>query len=74
MDIKWQSNLDTSSIAEYARIIDVDGDKILEVLTEYQPFHKRLWKSLKWIVTGQPLVFSRVLINSDIKKIGELDD
>lgn len=70
MKVVWESSVDTSSIAERARIIDVDGDMILEVLTAHVGFWKRIGLAIKWAFTGKPIVFTRLILDEDIKKIG----
>lgn len=70
MKVIWESSVDTSSIAERARIIDVDGDMILEVLTAHVGFLKRVVLAVKWAFTGKPIVFTRLILDDDIKKIG----
>ena len=70
MKVIWESSVDTSSIAERARIIDVDGDMILEVLTAHVGFLKRVVLAVKWAFTGKSIVFTRLILDDDIKKIG----
>lgn len=70
MKVIWESSVDTSSIAERARIVDVDGDMILEVLTAHVGFFKRIGLAFKWAFTGKPIVFTRLILDDDIKKIG----
>lgn len=74
MKVLWRSDAELNGLPDYAHIVDVGGDRVLEVMTKPLSFTKRLWVGIKFIFKGEPLVFSRVLLDEDIRKIGECLD
>lgn len=74
MKCLWRSCADTNEMSTYAQVIDMDGDKMLEVLIPKAGVWQRFKNALRYLFKGTPITLTRVLLDKDIKAIGGIYD
>ena len=70
MKIVWRSDAESNKLDSYAHIVDLDGDMMLEVLSKREGFWSRVKIGVQYIFRGSPIIYSQVLLDKDIEKIG----
>ena len=70
MKCLWRSKTDINNLSNYAQITDIDGDCVLEVLIPKVSFFGRVKLAMSYIFRNKEIVFSRILLDEDIQKIG----
>ena len=71
MDFKvlWRSDPTVNKMGSYAHIVELEGDRILEVYLPREPFWDRLVRGVRYIIKGNTEVFSSVILDRSFEAV-----